>query len=124
MTVHATSAKPLFAGFIWGTIGGIILILSTLATTNGYFVFIPYFLIVSAAIMTTKFKKASSFKDLFLTGFICFTLMSLILYVFILASQGNEMELSIFGHFWRIASMIGFGAITSLIISFIANPKR
>ena len=124
MTSQATSAKPLFAGFMWGTIGGIVLILSTLATTNGYFVFIPYFLIVSAAIMTTKFKKVSSFKDLFLTGLTCFTLMSLILYVFIITSQGNETELSIFGHAWRIASMIGFGALTSLIISFIANPKR
>jgi hypothetical protein len=124
MTVQATSAKPLLTGMIWGTIGGIVLILSTLATTNGYFVFIPYFLIVSAAIMTTKFKKESTFKDLFLTGLTCFTWMSLILYVFILTSQNNEMDLSIFDHSWRIASMVGFGVITSLIISFIANPRR
>ena len=124
MTIQASSPKPVFTGFMWGIIGGIVLILSALATTNGYFVFIPYFLIVSAAIVTTKYQKASAFKDLFITGFICFTMMSLIVYVFILATQTNDMELSIFDHSWRIASMIGFGVITSLIISFIANPKR
>jgi hypothetical protein len=124
MTIQASSTKPVFTGFTWGIIGGIVLFLSTLATTNGYFVFIPYFLIVSAAIVTTKYQKACTFKYLFITGFICFTMMSLIVYVFILATQANEMELSIFDHSWRIASMIGFGVITSLIISFIANPKR
>ena len=126
MTFDNLFAKPTATGTFWGVIGGLSLIIASISTTNGYLQVVPYFFILCAAILTTKYvdKSKVSFTELFKSGFWAFIVSSLFLYVYVLTVVNPNSGISFLGHMWRFGFIIGLGIIGSSVISFIAKPVR
>ena len=126
MTIQSLFAKPTATGTFWGLIGGIFLIIATFLTTNGYLQIIPYFFILSAAVLTTKYiaKPTVSFVDLFKSGLFAFVISSIVLSAYILTVINPDSTITFFGHLWRFGVIVGLGIISSSIISFIAKPVK
>lgn len=119
-------AKPAATGIFWGVTGGLSLIIATISTTNGYLQVAPYFFILCAAILTTKYyaKANVSFSNLFKSGFFAFIISSLVLYSYILAVVNPNSGIPFIGHMWRFGVVVVIGIISSSIISFLAKPVR
>jgi hypothetical protein len=126
MTLQSLFAKPGAAGIFWGLIGGISLIIFTTLTTNGYLQVVPYFFILSTAVLTTKYinKPSTKFIDLFKSGLLAFVVSSIFLYAYILTIVNPNSGISFNGHLWRFGLIVGMGIISSSIISFIAKPIK
>ena len=126
MTFQSLFAKPTSAGIFWGFIGGISLIIATILTTNGYLQIVPYFFILCAAILTTKYidKSEVSFTSLFKSGLFAFVISSILLHAYILTVINPNSGMTFFGHIWRVGAMVGMGIICSSIVSFLAKPVR
>ena len=124
MKIQTYLARPYFTGPLWGIIGGLSLIIVTLSTTNGFVQLAPYPFILIAAILTIKFTDTSdkTFSRLFITGLLTFIIMTLFLYVYILTYLNPDSGITFLGHLWRMGAIIGFGIISSLILSIIAKP--
>ncbi len=126
MTFQSFFAKPSATGLFWGIIGGIILIIATISTTNGYLQIVPYFFILSAAVLTTKYtdKSKVSFFDLFKSGLFAFVISSIFLYAYILTVINPHSGITFIGHLWRFGVIVGLGIISSFILSFLAKPVK
>jgi hypothetical protein len=126
MTIQSLFAKPSATGTFWGLIGGISLIIATILTTNGYLQIVPYFFILSAAVLTTKYidKSNVNFLDLFKSGLFAFVISSVFLYVYILTVVNPNSGMTFIGHMWRFGVIVGMGMISSSIISFLAKPVK
>lgn len=126
MTFQSLFTKPTSAGIFWGFIGGISLIIATALTTNGYLQIVPYFFILCAAILTTKYidKSKVSFTSLFKSGLFAFVISSILLHAYILTVINSNSGMTFIGHFWRIGAMVGIGIICSSIVSFLAKPVK
>jgi hypothetical protein len=132
MTIQSFLKKPLSAGLIWGTIGGISLILMTLISTNGLVQISPYPVILIAAILTMKYNRPQGnvFNQLFVTGLFTFVIMSLILYVYIFTfiNPGSGYHLnwriSFLNHLSRFGFIIIIGTMSSMLLSFLAKPVK
>ena len=100
MTIQSLFAKPNSTGTFWGLIGGIFLIIATFLTTNGYLQIVPYFFILTAAVLTTKYINRSnvSFIDLFKSGLFAFVISSLFLYTYVLTVVNPNSEITFIGH--------------------------
>ena len=130
MTIQSFLKKPVPAGLIWGTIGGISLILMTLISTNGLVQISPYPVILIAAILTAKYNRPQGnvFNHLFVTGLFAFVIMSLILYVYIFtfinpgAGYPLNWRISFLNHLWRFGFIIIMGTMSSMLLSFLAKP--
>lgn len=126
MTIQTLFAKPVATGTFWGLIGGLSLIIATFLTTNGYLHVVPYFFILSAAILTTKYAERSkvSFSSLFKSGLFAFVISSLVLSVYILTVINPNSGITFLGHLWRFGVIVGLGIVGSSIISFLAKPVK
>ena len=126
MSFENLFANPTTTGTFWGVIGGLSLIIATISTTNGYLQVVPYFFILCAAILTTKYvdKSKACFSELFKSGFFAFIVSSLFLYTFILTVINPNSGISFIEHMWRLGVIVGLGIICSSIISFLAKPVR
>jgi len=129
MTIQSFLKKPVSAGIIWGTIGGISLIVMTLMSTNGLVQISPYPVILIAAILTMKYNRPQGnvFNQLFVTGLFAFVIMSLILYVYILtfinpgSNYPTNWRISFLMHWGRLGLIVVFGSISSMLLSFLAK---
>lgn len=126
MIIQSLFAKPSATGTFWGLIGGIFLIIATLLTTNGYLQVVPYFFILSAAVLTTKYidKSKVSFVHLFKSGLFAFVISSIFLYVYVSTIVNPNSGITIIGHLWRFGVIMGLGIVSSSIISFLAKPVK
>ena len=126
MTIKSLSAKPGATGTFWGLIGGFFLIIATTLTTNGYLQMVPYFFILCAAVLTTKYLNKSnvSFLHLFMSGLFAFTISSVLLSAYVLTVVNPNSEITFIGHLWRFGVIVGMGMISSSIISFLAKPLK
>jgi hypothetical protein len=126
MRLETLFAKPSATGTFWGIIGGLLLILATITTTNGYLQVVPYFFILCAAVLTTKYidKASVRFSNLFKSGFFAFIISSVFLYVYILSFVNPNSGITIIGHMWRLGIIAGIGIICSSVISFLAKPVK
>ena len=126
MTIQTLFAKPSVTGIFWGLIGGISLIIATILTTNGYLQIVPYFFILSAAVLTTKYidKSKVTFLELFRSGLFAFVISSIFLYAYILTVVNPNSGITFIGHMWRFGVIVGIGMISSSIISFLAKPVK
>ena len=120
------STNPFTTIMLWGIIGGLGLIFIAGKQHNAATV-IPIFgtsLILSMA--TVKLARPNKiFIDLFITTLLTFTLIMLIDYVYIITVLTPGMlEVSLFGHLWRWAMVIGIGAGVSLVLTFLATLKK
>lgn len=126
MTIQSIFAKPGFTGIFWGVLGGVSLIALPFFTTNGYLQIVPYFFILAAAVLTTKYVEKSKvrFLSMFKSGFFAFLVSTLLLYVYVAAFVNPHSGISFVGHLWRWALVIGMGIIGSGFFSFFAKPVR
>lgn len=126
MRLEALFAKPSATGIFWGIIGGLSLIIATIFTTNGYLQIVPYFFILCAAVLTTKYiyKADVNFQVLFISSFFAFIISSVFLYAYLLTVVNPNSEVTFIGHMLRFAIIAGMGLISSLIISFLAKPVK
>jgi len=124
MAIQLFLKNPISTGLIWGAIGGMSLIIMTLISTNGFVQISPYPIILIAAVLTMKYSKPQNqvFNKLFTAGLITFIIMSVVLYVYILAFINPLANIPFFGHVWRFGLIIGIGSISSLLLSFVAKP--
>ncbi len=118
--------KEVIIGFVWGIVGGLFLILLTMLTSKGILQISPYPVILIAAIITVKYIEVTSniFKKLFITGFLTFVIMSIILYIYIVTFINPDSGIDFVGHLWRFGIIIGLGIISSALLSIIAKPIR
>lgn len=126
MTFQSLFAKPSGTGTVWGLVGGFFLIIATTLTTNGLLQIVPYFFILCAAVLTTKYidKSNVSFFDLFKSGLFAFVISSVFLYVYVLTMLNPNAGITFIGHMWRFAAIVGIGIIASSVISFVAKPVK
>jgi hypothetical protein len=110
----------------WGLIGGVSLIIATIFSTNGYLQIVPYFFILYAAVLTTKYiyKSKVSFLAIFKSGLFAFVISSVVLYAYLLTVVNLNSGITFVGHLWRFGIIVGMGIISSSIISFLAKPVK
>lgn len=125
MTIKNYVKSITWTGLFWGIVGGVSLIFATTLTTNGPLHLTPYPFLLIAAILTIALSDKSniSTNKLFKTGLITFMTMTLFLYVFIIAFINPNSGITIFGHLWRLALMLGIGIISSYFVAFIVKKS-
>jgi len=119
--------KPVFTGLFWGIIGGVILIIVTNYSTNGYLQISPYpfLLILSILSINHSSKSKIAFNKLFITGLLTFLIMTVFLYLYIILLINPGSKISFWGHLWRIHLMIAIGSVSSFFISiFVWNFRK
>lgn len=123
MTIRTFSSNITWTGLFWGIIGGISLIVATQLTTNGpeQISLYPFLLIAAIVTMALSDKPGIMFGKLFKTGFLTFMIMTVILYCYIITFISPHSGINWFGHLWRIAFMIGVGALSSFLVSIIVR---
>lgn len=120
------STRPFTAILLWGILGSIGLILIAGKAHNAETVIPVFGFALILSILTVKLNRPNKiFLDLFTTTLLTFTLMFLIDYIFIMkVVNPGILEITFFGHIWRIAVVISIGAVTSLLLSYIATLLR
>ncbi len=126
MTVRSFFARSFSTAVFWGILGGLSLVLTAVFTTNGPLQVLPLFLVLCAAILTTKYcqQSGSNFSELFQSGFFAFMISALCQYVYILTVINPGSGIPVSGHLWRLGVIIGIGITGSSLISFLARPVK
>ncbi|MBZ0088883.1 MAG: hypothetical protein K8H90_00745 [Thermoanaerobaculia bacterium] len=104
-----------------GALGGATLVLCYIFLTPGKYLLIPYALVVLGSLLAIRAERMKSFSERFATGLLAFVLSSLALYVSVSVSPGAS-HLGLFGHAWRLALLVGLGALISLATARVAAP--
>lgn len=123
MTIKQTFKNPAIIGLIYGLIGGIALVVVFDTTKIIYLQIMPYPLIVIISIITIALldKSAITLKRLFLTGIAAYLLMSIIFYLYLTTSINPNSNITIVGHLWRWAIIVGIGIASVLLTSVIVR---
>ena len=116
--------KPVLASIFWGVLGGLSLILVSLISNNGLIQILPYPFVLITAILFFKYSETSNkvFYKMFMTGFLSFILMSIILAVYVQGFVNPVFTFELNGLFFVLAAIVGIGSLSSLLISFLAKP--
>ena len=123
MTIKQTFKNPAIIGLIYGLIGGIALVVVFDTTKIIYLQIMPYPLIVIISITTIALldKSAITLKRFFLTGITAYLLMSIIFYLYLTTSINPNSNITIVGHLWRWAIIVGIGIASVILTSFIVR---
>lgn len=122
MTSFESAKKPIPAAFALGLLGGTALIITTLLTSKGLAIFIPYTALIIAIFAALRAVNWPSFSKRFTTSFLTFIVATTILYLFIgIYDAGTILEISAWGHIWRLGLMALIGGILSLAIAYLAD---
>jgi hypothetical protein len=123
MTIKQTFKNPAIIGLIYGLIGGIALVVVFDTTKIIYLQIMPYPLIVIISIITIALldKSAITLKRLFITGITAYLLMSIIFYLYLTTSINPNSNITIVGHLWRWAIIVGIGIASVILTSFIVR---
>ena len=116
--------KPIPASIFWGVSGGLSLILVSLISNKGLIQIIPYPLILISAILFLKYSGTPNkiFYKMFMTGFLTFIIMSIILAVYVLGFVNSTFTFEFNRLLFTLATIVGIGSVSSLLVSFIAKP--
>jgi hypothetical protein len=106
-----------------GALGGVTLVLSRMFFTPGKYLLIPYALVVLGSLLAIRAERLKSFSERFVTGLLSFVLSSVALYVSISFSP-TVPHLGFLGHAWRLAFIVGLGALISLATARVASPPE
>lgn len=107
----------------WGTLGGASLISVPFLTTRGPAIFIPYAILVVGYFLLIKRTATLTFAQRFKAGLASFMLASLMLYFYIIliANPNALVRIPLFGHFWRLAFMLGIGIVINAALAFLQD---
>ena len=115
----------LTTGLCWGIIGGLAMVLMQKLSHNGLLGILPYFLFLIISVLTVRLTDSDNkYRKIFFTALLTFMIMSLALYVYILfVLNPSIQEMSLSGHLWRLGAMLGIGAISSGLLTFLVTRK-
>ena len=123
MSASVSSAKrPLPLALSLGVLGGAALIVTTVLTTKGPMIFLPYAALVLASLGAVRLAGWPDFWRRFTATFLAFMVATVVLYVFIGTVQtASTVPLSAWGHTWRLGLMAGIGALLSAASAYLAD---
>src|SRR5690625_427819 len=95
--------KPFPVALALGILGGVALIITTMLTTDGPTIFIPYAVLIMAIFSALRAVNWSSFSRRFTTSLLTFMIATIIIYLFIgIFEAGTILEIPVWGHIWRL----------------------
>lgn len=125
MTHFKSAKKPVPVGLSLGILGGAALIITTLFTTNGFAIFLPYAALPIATFAALRALQWSSISKRFVTSLLTFMVATIILYLFIgIFDAGTILEISVWGHLWRLGLMAAIGAALSFAVAYLVDVGR
>lgn len=121
-----SSLSPKMAISIWGIFGGLTLILIAGEEHNAKAVIPIYSLTFILSILTVKINSTKNyFKSLFTAIFLTFLVTLFIDYIYLITVINPALlRMPLFGHTWRVISMIAIGAIISLTFTYITKTIK
>ncbi|PWN06044.1 hypothetical protein [Rhodohalobacter mucosus] len=120
-----SALKPFPVSLALGVLGGAALIVTTIVTTKGLAIFIPYTALIIATFAALRAVQWSAFSKRFTTSFLTFMVATIILYLFIgIYDAGTILDIPIWGHIWRLGLMAAIGGALSFSVAYFANIGR
>ncbi|HEY8182818.1 MAG TPA: hypothetical protein VII32_11290 [Thermoanaerobaculia bacterium] len=104
-----------------GVVGGAVIVLSHMFFTPGKYVLITYAVVIVGATLAVRAERLASFAERFATGLLAFALYAGAHYVAVSFSPGVS-SLGLLGHAWRLALLLGIGAVINLATARLASP--
>jgi len=125
MNNFESSLKPIPVALALGILGGAALIVTTILTSKGPAIFIPYTALLIATFASLRAVNWPSFPKRFTSALLAFMVATISLYLFIgLFDAGTLLEIPAWGHFWRIGLMTAIGGLLSFAIAYLACLGR
>ena len=127
MTALAPASKqPLPLALALGALGGAALIVTTMLTTRGPLVFVPYAALVLGSLVAVRLAGWPEFSRRFAAVFGAFMIATLVLYVSIgwFLGGSSVFEISLWGHTWRLGFMALIGGVLSGAVAYLADLGR
>ena len=121
-----TSKRPLPLALALGTLGGAALIVTTMLTTRGPLIFVPYAALVLGSLVAVRLAGWSEFSRRFAAVLGAFMVATLALYVSIgwFLGGASLFEISLWGHVWRLGFMVMVGGVLSGAVAYLADVGR
>lgn len=124
MATKLAFRSPVLSGLLYGLIGGIAFLAVLRITTIILLQFLPFPFIVIASTLAIALaeKSAITFKRLFITGFVAFMTMTIVVYIcffYFSITTDTGPYITALGHLWRISAMTGIGIVSALLTSLI-----
>lgn len=123
--IYLDKQKPFTIVLSIGFLGGAALIITTLLTSKGPAIFIPFAVLIIATFAVLRASNWSSFSKRFTISFLILMVATVILYLFIgFFDAGTILDISVWGHVWRLGLMGAIGGILSLSVAYLAKKDR
>jgi len=127
-------SKSRMSILLLGLAGGIALIIThnlilNSTTLKGYTVFLPYTLLLVAAILTLKLSQIQGFKDRLVAGMSIYMIATILAYLYPedgkwLWTAEDSFFRNIWEHAWRLGLMVWIGLPAGLIVAQLSAPKQ
>lgn len=125
MTAPLSNTKhPVLVALALGILGGAALIVTKGLTGGGPLVFLPYSALVLGSLAAVRLAGWPEFSRRFVAAFLAFMVATVVFYVYIAASAGTFLEISVWGHTWRLGFMAGIGGVLSGSVAYLADLGR
>jgi hypothetical protein len=94
-------------------------------TTNALLQTLPYVIFLIASALTVKLNDSDNkFQRLFFTGLVTFIVIFAAEYFYIvLTLNPATQESSAIGYFWQIGALLGIGAVSSGLLTFLVTRR-
>ncbi len=125
--MHALSGpkQPVTLALALGVLGGAALLVTTMLTTRGPLILLPYAAIVLSSLVAVRLAGWPAFGQRFVASFLAFMVATVVLYVFMGVVAGESLPaLSVWGHTWRLGLMAGIGSVLSGAVAYLADLGR
>lgn len=122
MTYIKSAKKPIPTALALGTLGGAALIITTILTSTGPAIFIPYTALIIAIFIALRAVNWSSFSKRFTTSLLAFMVATIILDLYIgIFDAGTIFKIPLWGHIWRLGVMTLIGGILSFSVAYLVD---
>ena len=125
MNSNELNLKQLFPTIlIFGLLGGALVIGVESLTIKGWWIIPVYGIVLIATIVTLKFKKVElNFFKTFVSVVLTFMIMTIVLYIYTLIFINPNVEITLWGHTWRLLAMLGFVVVSGVILGLFVRWK-
>lgn len=107
-----------------GALGGGASIMTTMLSSRGPLIFIPYALILLVAAIYLRSERIPTFQRRFLATFGAFMSAVAVHYVFLMTVVNpRTLEMPFVGHAWRIAVMAAIGAVVGAAVAQLTATR-
>ena len=125
MTFTECTKKPIPVAFALGILGGAALISTSELTNTGPAIYIRYAILMLAIFATLRSINWPELSKCFTTSFLAFMVATVVLYLYIgIFDTGTILEISLWGHLWRLGLMAAIGGLLSFALAYLSNVGR